>query len=110
MFSLGDRTKYQTNIVYKGICSCNESYIGETKHIAKTRWKDHCSNNDKKSEVAEYLLKNSGHTINWKEITSALHQRNKRKILEAFYITQFKPRLNNQLDIKITHLFRNGIT
>ena len=93
-----------------GICYCNESYIGESKRNAETRWKDHCSNNDKKSEVAEYLSKNPGYTINWQVITSALHQRNKRKILEAYYITQFKPRLNKQLDIKITHLFRNGIT
>ena len=93
-----------------GICYCNESYIGESKRNAKTRWKDHCSNNDKKSEVAEYLSKNPGYTINWQVITSALHQRNKRKILEAYYITQFKPRLNKQLDIKITHLFKNGIT
>ena len=84
--------------------------ICERKHNAKTRWKEHCSNNDKKSEVAEYLLKNPGHTVNWQVITSAPHQRNKRKILEAYYITKFKPSLNNQLDIKITHLFRNGVT
>ena len=91
-------------------CSCKESYIGETKCNAKIRWKEHCSINDKKSEVAEHLLKNSGHTINWQVITSAPHQQNKWKILEAYYITKFKPSLNNQLDIKITHLFRNSIT
>ena len=36
-------------------------------------------------------------------ITSATHQQSKRKILEAYYLTKFKPSLNNQLDIKITH-------
>ena len=110
LFPLKDRIKHKANIVYKGICSCKESYIGETKRNAEIRWKEHCSNNDKKSEVAEHLLTNPGHTINWQVITSAPHQRNKRKILEAYYITKFKPSLNNQLGIKITHLFRNGIT
>ena len=111
MFPLKDRIKHKANIVDKEICSSKESYIGETKRNAEIRWKEHCSNNDKKSEVAEHLLKNpgpAGHTINWQVITSALHQRNKRKNLEAYYITKFKPSLNNQLDIKITHLFRNG--
>ena len=58
----------------------------------------------------KHLLTNPGHTINWQVITSALHQQNKWKILEAYYITKFKPNFNNQLDIKIMHLFRNGIT
>ena len=93
-----------------GNCYCKESYIGETKRNAELRWKEHCSNNVKKSEVAEHLLTNPGHTINLQVVTSAPHQRKKRKILEAYYITKFKPSLNNQLDIKITHLFRNGIT
>ena len=37
----------------------------------------------------------------------------KRKILEGFYISQLKRTLNSQnsqKDIKITRLFRNGIT
>ena len=99
MFPLKDRIKHKANIFYETICSCKESYIGETKRNTKVRWKEHCSNNDKKSEVAEHLLKNPGYTINWQKIPSAPHQRNKRKNLEAYYITKFKPSLNNQLDI-----------
>ena len=72
--------------------------------MAEIRWKEHCPNNDKKSEVAEHLLTNPWHTINWQVIASAPHQRNKRKILEAYYITKFKPSLNNQLDI-LTRIF-----
>ena len=77
LFPLKDTIKHKANIVYKGTCSCNESYIGETKRNAVIRWKEHCSNNDKKSEVSEHLLKNPGHTIDWQVITSAPHQRNK---------------------------------
>ena len=74
LFPLKDRIKHKANIIYKGIFSCKESYIGETKHNAEIRWKEHCCNNDKKSEVAEHLLTNPGHTINWQVITSAPHQ------------------------------------
>ena len=35
------------------------------------------SNNDKKSEGAEHLLKKPDHTIDLQVITSAQHQRNK---------------------------------
>ena len=95
MFPLKDRIQHKATIVYKGTCSCNESYIGETKRNVKIRCKEHCSNNDKTSEVAEHLLKNPGHTNDWQVITSAPPQRNKWKILEAYYITKFKPSLNN---------------
>ena len=74
LFSLKDVIKHKANIVYKGTCSCNESYIGETKRNAEIRWIEHCSNNDKKSKVAEHLLKNPDHTIDWEVITSAPHQ------------------------------------
>ena len=63
-FPLKDRIKHKVHIVYKGICSCNESYIGETKRNAEIRWKEHYSNNDKKSKVAENLLINPGHIVN----------------------------------------------
>ena len=96
----------EVNTVYKRTCSCKESYIGETKCNAEIKWKEHFLNNDKKIKVPEHLLKNPGYVINWQVIRSAPHQRNKRKILEA----KFKASLNNQLDIKITRLFRNSIT
>ena len=80
MCPLKDRIKHKTNIVYKGTCSCNESYIGETKCDAEIRWKEHCSKNDKKSEVAEHLLKNPGHTIDWQVITSAPQPNNGRSL------------------------------
>ena len=51
LFPLKDRIKHKADIVYKGFCPCNESYIGETKRNSEIRWKEHCSNNDKKSEV-----------------------------------------------------------
>ena len=68
LYPLEDRIKHKAKIIYKGICFCRESYIGETKRNAEIRWKEHCSNYDKKSEVAEHLLTNPGNTINWKVV------------------------------------------
>ena len=34
----------------------------------------------------------------------------KRKILDALYIRKLKPMFNSQKDIKIAHLFGNGMT
>ena len=95
MLPLKDRIKLKANIVYKKVCPCNESFIGERKRNAEIRRKEHCSNMDRESEVAEHLLKNPGQAINWQVITSAPQQRNKQKILEVYYITKFKPSLNN---------------
>ena len=35
LFPLKDRIKQKGDLVYKGICSCNESYIGEIKQNAE---------------------------------------------------------------------------
>ena len=75
LFPLKDPIVHKVNFIYKGTCTCQEFYIGETKRNSEVRWNEHCS----------------------------------RKILEAFYIRKLKPTLNSQKDIKITHLFRNGI-
>ena len=37
LFLLNDRIKRKANIVYKRICSCKESYIGETKRNAEKK-------------------------------------------------------------------------
>ena len=74
MFPLKDRLKHKANIVYRGACSCNDSCIGETECNAEVRWKEHCSINEKRSEVAEHLLKNPGHTNNRQVTTFASRQ------------------------------------
>ena len=53
LFPLKERVLHKANIIYMGTCSCNKSYIGEIKRNREVRWKEHCSNNDKESEVAE---------------------------------------------------------
>ena len=41
-------------VIYWGDCSCDQNYIGETVHNAKTRWNEHKDKNSK-SEPAKHL-------------------------------------------------------
>ena len=108
LFSLKDTVVHKANVIYKGTSTCKEFYIGETKRNSEVRWNEHCSLK-KSSEVRDLLLVNPDHNITWQIIAKGPAQTFKRKTLEAFYIRKLKPTLNSQKDIKITHLFRNGI-
>ena len=101
-------TIYKAKVIYKETCTCKEFYIGETKLNLEVRWNEYCLPK-KTSEVGDYLLVNPDHDITWQIIAHTPEQTLKWKILQAFYIRKFKPTLNSQKYIKITHLFRNGI-
>ena len=50
--------------IYKGTCSCGETYIGETIRNALLRWDEH-NDPTKKSEPAKHLKNNFNHVFNW---------------------------------------------
>ena len=102
-------TLFEGKYYLKGTSTCKEFYIKETKRNSEVRWNEH-SCPKKISEVGDNLLVNPDHNVIWKIIKKAQTQTFRRKMLEAFNIRKFKPTLNSQKDIKITHLFRNGIT
>ena len=52
----------------------------------------------------------NGHVMSFKVIANASNNVLRRRILEAFYIAQLKPNLNDQLDSQSLKLFRYGIT
>ena len=100
---------HKASVIYKGTRTCKELYIGETKPSSEVRRNKHCSLK-KSPEVGDHLLRNPDHNITWQTTAKVPVQIFKRKILEVFYIRKLKPTLNSEKDIKITHLFRNGIT
>ena len=57
LFPLKDKVSHNSRIIYKGECSCNMIYIGETKRNATIRWNEHNSNNEK-SEPSKHLVQN----------------------------------------------------
>ena len=95
-------------VVYHGICSCGNNYIGETIRNIVTRTDEHEQPNSK-SEPFKYLNNNPGHHFN-SMISRAPSHHLELKILEAYFIKQLNPFLKDYLDRKILTLFRRGIT
>ena len=64
LFVLKDKANviHKANVIYKGTCSCNEFYVGDTKRNSEVRWREHFS--AKKTYVYEHLFLNPGHTVN----------------------------------------------
>ena len=60
LFPLKDRNLHPSCKIYKGICSCGETYIGETIRNVEERWSEHNSA-DNKSEPAKHLADNEEH-------------------------------------------------
>ena len=104
-----DSVKHLGCVIYQGICSFGHNYIGETIRNAVTRTEEHEQPNGK-SEPSKHLKNNPGHKFDRMILSRALSHRLKRKILEAYFIKQLNPSINDQLDSEILILFRHGVT
>ena len=109
LFKIKNNVKHLSCGVYHGISSCENNYIGETIRNVVTRIDEHEQPNGK-SEPSKHLKNNPGHQFNWMILSRAPSRRLKQKILEAYFIKQLNPSLNDQLDSEILTLFRHGIT
>ena len=108
LFNLKDKVDHVSNVIYHGECSCGEEYIGETDRNVKIRWKEHTKPTHN-SNPSKHLNENIMHEFKWKVIKIAPRNTIKRKILEAFFISRYKPKLNNQVEMRQLILFKNGI-
>ena len=70
LFPLKVPIAHKAKVIYKGICTCKEFNIGETKRNSDVRWNEHCSL-EKSSEVGGHHLVNTDHNISWKIIAKA---------------------------------------
>ena len=109
LFPLKDRNIHPSCVIYEGTCSCGAKYIGETERNAKIRWGEH-EKKDGTSEPAKHLKGFPTHHFTWRILARASRHWKRRKILEAFFITINKPKLNDQVEHSSLFLFRNGIT
>ena len=95
--------------VYEGVCSCQESYIGEAVRNVEIRWQEH-EDTQKNSELAKHLKNNPPHSFTWKVLLPASSIRRIRQNMEASIIALKRPSLNERVDSKKLSLFRNGVT
>ena len=109
LFPLTDKVQHLSCVIYKGICSCGETYVGETIRNCKIRCDDHNDVN-KNSEPAKHLARNIEHKFSWFILARAPVITLKRRILEAYFINLIAPCLNEKLDNGVLMLFRSGVT
>ena len=109
LFPIKDCVLHPACKVYKGVCSCGATYVGETKRNVEVRFAEHNHPNGK-SEPSKHIVKNVTHSFNWSILCSAPTKDRTRKNLEAFFIALLKPQLNDQVESNLLNLFRNGIT
>ena len=110
LFPLKDNVQHLSCVIYKGICLCEERYVGETIRNWKIRW-DEYNDADKNSEPAKHLARNIEHEFSWYVLTRTLVNTLKRRvIMEAYFIKLIVPSLNEQLDNDVLMLFRNSVT
>ena len=109
LFLLKNKVNHYSCVIYRGDCTCDKNYIGETVCNAKIRWIEHKDKNSR-YEPAKHLKKNPIHKFAWTIISKAPENFCKRRVLEAYFIKTLCPTLNEQVDNDILTLFRTGIT
>ena len=109
LFPLKDKVQHLSCVIYKGICLCGETCVGETIRNCKIRWDEHNDVN-KNSESAKHIDRNIEYEFSSYVLTRAPENTLKRIILEAFFIKLIVPSLNEQLDNDVLMNFRNGVT
>ena len=109
LFKVNDRNLHPSCKIYKGECTCGETYVGETVTNEKVRWAEH-SNINERSEPSKHLSLNVEHSFNRSLPQSALESTRTKKNLESFFIAKMKPSLHEQVESNALNLFRNGAT
>ena len=64
LFRLKSKNSHPDCVLYKGICTAKEHYIGATKRNVEIRWGDH-SDINKISEPSKYLKSKPTYAFTW---------------------------------------------
>ena len=85
LFRVKDKSLHYACKIYKGVCSCGESSIGETIRNDEVRW-DEYNNPMKNSNPSNHIKDNLDKVFNWSVLANAPKNMFQQKILEAYYI------------------------
>ena len=83
LFPLKDKDLHPVCKVYKGICSCESTCVGETERNVEVRYLEH-NHPSRKSKPSKHLHQNINHVFTWSVICSAPKSDRTRKILKRF--------------------------
>ena len=72
--------------MYEGLCSCQDSYMGETVRNVEIRWQEH-EDSQKDSEPAKQLKNDPTHSFNLKVLLPASSVKHIRQNMEASIIS-----------------------
>ena len=112
LFKLKSRNPHPSCVIYKGVCVCEQTYIGETRlHLTNVelRREEH-EDTSKDSEPAKHLKENLSHKFSRENLFAAPENKQICKILEASEIVLKRPSLNKQIESKKLLLFHKGVT
>ena len=70
LFPLKDKVWHLSCVIYNGICSCGERYVGEIIRHFKIRWDEHNDVN-KNFEPAKHLARKIEHEFSWYVLAGA---------------------------------------
>ena len=109
LFKPKSRNLHPSFVIYEGVYSCQESYIGETVRNVEIRWQEH-EDTQKDSEPANYLKNNPTHSFTWKVVLPTSSIRRIRQNMEASIKSLKRSSLNELSESKKLSLFQNGFT
>ena len=78
LFPIKNKMSHHHHVIYKGVCSSENTYIGETKRNSVVRWNEHESLSGT-SEPSKHLASNPTHQFTWKILEKASSNMRKKK-------------------------------
>jgi len=104
-------TLYRSHVVYKLNCSCDSTYIGQTRRNLKTRLDEHnpASKLNHQSDVTKHIYENPTHTIDFNapEILCSPYNTKELLIKETLLIHQYRPDINVDVSSCPFYIFSN---
>ena len=85
LLRLKSQNPHPSCVMYQGICTCKENYIGETKRNVEIRWEKHSEVN-KIYVPSRHLKSNPTYAFTWKVLMAAPINDCVRENLEASFI------------------------
>ena len=97
LFLIKDKIDHYSCVIWRGDCSYDQNYNGETVRNAKIQWNEHEDKNSK-SEPSKHLKENPTQRFTWNIISKAPEYFWKHRVLKTYFVKTICPTFNEQLE------------